>query len=71
MLVIDTGGGLVKAGLGGEESPRAVFPCIVSRPRHRGVVACVHRVSIHRESLRECLRVCKEVCVCICMCMCV
>ena len=37
-LVIDNGSGMCKAGFAGDEAPRAVFPCIVGRPRHKGVM---------------------------------
>jgi len=34
VVVIDNGSGMVKAGFAGEESPRAVFPAIVGRPKY-------------------------------------
>jgi actin beta/gamma 1 len=37
-LVVDPGSGMVKAGFAGDDAPRAVFPSIVGRPRHRGVM---------------------------------
>ncbi|XP_074057609.1 beta-actin-like protein 2 isoform X2 [Macrotis lagotis] len=37
-LVVDNGSGMCKAGFGGDDAPRAVFPCIVGRPRHQGVM---------------------------------
>eukprot|EP01083_Nonionella_stella_P067901 179899_1 len=37
-VVIDNGSGWVKAGFGGDDAPRAVFPSIVERPRHAGVM---------------------------------
>jgi actin-related protein len=37
-LVIDNGSGMVKAGFAGDDAPRAVFPSIVGRPRHKGVM---------------------------------
>ncbi|CAF0771231.1 unnamed protein product, partial [Brachionus calyciflorus] len=37
-LIIDNGSGMCKAGFGGEEAPRAVFPSLVGRPRHHGVM---------------------------------
>jgi len=36
--VIDNGSGMVKAGFSGDDAPRAVFPSIVGRPRHQGVM---------------------------------
>ena len=37
-LVIDNGSGTCKAGFAGDDAPRAVFPSIVGRPRHTGVM---------------------------------
>merc|ERR1712186_140285 len=37
-LVVDNGSGMVKAGFSGDDLPRAVFPSIVGRPRHQGVM---------------------------------
>jgi actin-related protein len=37
-VVIDNGPGMVKAGFAGDDAPRAVFPSIVGRPRHQGVM---------------------------------
>ena len=37
-LVIDNGSGMCKAGFAGHDSPRTVFPSIVGRPRHKGVM---------------------------------
>ncbi len=37
-LVIDNGSGMMKAGFAGDDAPRAVFPSIVGRPRHQGVM---------------------------------
>jgi len=37
-LVVDNGSGMVKAGFAGDDAPRAVFPSIVGRPRHKGVM---------------------------------
>ncbi|XP_023604686.1 beta-actin-like protein 2 isoform X2 [Myotis lucifugus] len=37
-LVVDNGSGVCKAGFGGDDAPRAVFPCVVGRPRHQGVM---------------------------------
>ena len=37
-LVVDNGSGMCKAGFSGEDAPRAVFPSIVGRPRHQGVM---------------------------------
>ncbi|BAF06817.1 Os01g0866100 [Oryza sativa Japonica Group] len=37
-IVCDNGTGMVKAGFAGDDAPRAVFPSIVGRPRHTGVM---------------------------------
>ncbi|XP_036894401.1 beta-actin-like protein 2 [Sturnira hondurensis] len=37
-LVVDNGSGVCKAGFGGDDAPRAVFPSLVGRPRHQGVM---------------------------------
>lgn len=34
-IVIDNVSGLCKAGFSGDESPRAVFPSIIGRPKHK------------------------------------
>ena len=35
VVVCDTGTGFVKAGFAGDETPRALFPCMVGRPTLR------------------------------------
>lgn len=37
-IVCDNGSGMVKAGFAGDDAPRAVFPSIVGRPKHEGVM---------------------------------
>eukprot|EP01089_Gocevia_fonbrunei_P014103 TRINITY_DN3793_c0_g2_i1.p1 TRINITY_DN3793_c0_g2~~TRINITY_DN3793_c0_g2_i1.p1 ORF type:complete len:696 (+),score=119.03 TRINITY_DN3793_c0_g2_i1:3-2090(+) len=37
-LVIDNGSGMMKAGFAGDDAPRGVYPSIVGRPRHTGVM---------------------------------
>jgi len=37
-VVVDNGSGMVKAGFAGDDAPRAVFPSIVGRARHMGVM---------------------------------
>merc|ERR1711990_603564 len=37
-LVCENGSGMCKAGFAGDDAPRAVFPSIVGRPRHQGVM---------------------------------
>eukprot|EP01147_Barroeca_monosierra_P006045 gene6044-9144_t len=38
-VVIDSGSGTTKVGFAGDEAPYAVFPTIVGRPRHKGMMA--------------------------------
>lgn len=38
VVVVDCGSAFIKAGFAGDDSPRAVFPSIVGRPRHQGVM---------------------------------
>jgi len=37
-LVVDNGTGMCKAGFAGDDAPRSVFPSIVGRPKHQGVM---------------------------------
>jgi len=37
-MVCDNGSGMCKAGFAGDDAPRAVFPSVVGRPRHQGVM---------------------------------
>lgn len=37
-LVVDNGSGMVKAGVAGDDAPRCVFPSIVGRPKHQGIM---------------------------------
>jgi len=37
-LVVDNGSGMCKAGFAGDDAPRAVFPSLVGRPRHPGIM---------------------------------
>ncbi|XP_066979675.1 actin-2, muscle-specific-like [Macrobrachium rosenbergii] len=37
-VVCDNGSGLCKAGFAGDDAPRSVFPSLVGRPRHQGVM---------------------------------
>jgi len=37
-LVVDNGSGMCKAGFAGDDAPRAVFPSIVGRAKHQGVM---------------------------------
>jgi len=37
-LVVDNGSGMCKAGFAGDDAPRAVFPSLVGRPKHQGIM---------------------------------
>lgn len=37
-LIIDLGSECIKAGFSGEDAPRAVFPCVVGRPKAEGIM---------------------------------
>ncbi len=37
-LVVDNGSGSCKAGFAGDDAPRAVFPSVVGRPKHPGIM---------------------------------
>ncbi|KAI5181618.1 actin beta/gamma 1 [Nematocida sp. AWRm80] len=37
-LVIDNGSGMCKAGFSGDDGPRTVFPSIIGKPRHQGIM---------------------------------
>ena len=49
-LVVDNGSGMCKAGYAGDFTPRAVFPSIVGRPRHQGVIG--HKVGDEAQNKR-------------------
>lgn len=40
-LVVDNGSGMCKAGMAGDDAPRAVFPSIVGRPKMPGIMVGV------------------------------
>ena len=40
-LVVDNGSGMCKAGFAGDDAPRAVFPSIVGRPKHPGIMVAL------------------------------
>ncbi|KAI3691401.1 hypothetical protein L2E82_49760 [Cichorium intybus] len=50
-LVCDIGTGMVKAGFAGDDAPRAVFPSIVGRPRHTGVMVGMGQKDIYEGDL--------------------
>lgn len=37
-IVVEVGSGMTRAGFGGDDAPRGVFPSIVGRPRHSNVM---------------------------------
>lgn len=37
-IIIDVGGGMVKAGKAGEDAPSHVFPAVVGKPKHLGIM---------------------------------
>ena len=37
-IVIDNGSGICKAGFSGEDQPKTLFPAVVGRPKHTGVM---------------------------------
>nr|QWE91166.1 beta-actin [Placidida sp.]QWE91170.1 beta-actin [Placidida sp.]QWE91171.1 beta-actin [Placidida sp.]QWE91172.1 beta-actin [Placidida sp.] len=37
-LVVDNGSGMCKAGFAGDDAPRSVFPSLVGRPKHPGIM---------------------------------
>lgn len=45
-LVVDNGSGMCKAGFAGDDAPRAVFPSIVGRPKHPGIMVSERSVVI-------------------------
>jgi actin-related protein len=55
-LVLDNGSGMVKAGIGGEDAPRVVFPALVGRPLYRSVMpalAAHHNLYIGDEAQQK------------------
>jgi actin-related protein len=36
--VVDNGSGMVKAGIAGDDAPKCVFPSLVGRPKHQGIM---------------------------------
>ena len=37
-IVIDNGSGICKAGFSGDDAPKTLFPAVVGRPKHTGVM---------------------------------
>jgi len=46
-IVIDNGSGVIKAGMGGDDKPRAVFPCVVGRPKEASVIPGTEKKDIY------------------------
>lgn len=46
-IIIDNGSGMVKAGMGGEDKPRAVFPCVVGRPKGDSVIPGTEKKALY------------------------
>jgi len=46
-LVVDNGSGMVKAGVSGDDTPRCIFPSIVGKPKHKGVMIGMGQKSIY------------------------
>ena len=46
-LVVDNGSGMVKAGFGGDDAPRAVFPSIVGRPKYHAAMVGMGNKECH------------------------
>lgn len=42
-VVIDNGSGRCKAGLAGEDAPKAVFPAVIGTPKQKGIMVGQHR----------------------------
>ena len=45
-VVVDNGSGICKAGLAGEDAPRAVFPSIIGRPRYQVSFKCTSLLTL-------------------------
>ena len=46
-VVIDNGSGLIKTGFAGDDAPRTVFPNLVGRPRHPGVIVGMQQKDLY------------------------
>lgn len=52
-VVVDNGSGMVKAGFGGQETPSAVFPSIIGRPRIPGVILGENAVIVGEQAQKK------------------
>ena len=41
-IIFDNGSAMIKAGFSGDNKPRVVFPSIVGRPKHSGVMVVLY-----------------------------
>lgn len=46
-IVCDNGSGMVKAGFAGDDAPRVVFPSIIGRPKHSGVMIGMNKKEVY------------------------
>lgn len=46
-VIIDNGSGRVKAGFGGEDAPRTVFPSVVGRMKHRSAMVGIAQKDVY------------------------
>ena len=37
-IILDNGSGYTKAGFSGQDAPISVFPCIIGRPKNKGIM---------------------------------
>ena len=56
-LVVDNGSGMCKAGFAGDDAPRTVFPSIVGRPKHKGVMVGMYAIQISNHFDTFCRRI--------------
>jgi len=46
-VVLDNGSGMMKAGFGGDDAPRAVFPSVIGRPKHHSAMVGMGNKNIY------------------------
>ncbi|KAH8235482.1 hypothetical protein KR032_001275, partial [Drosophila birchii] len=46
-LVVDNGSGTLKAGFAGDDAPRALFPSMIGRPRHQGLMVGLDQKDVY------------------------
>ena len=52
-LVVDNGSGMCKAGFAGDDAPRAVFPSIVGRPKHPGIMVGMDQKDVRKKKKKN------------------